>query len=109
MNATEVGKLTKRVVFQLPPVEPTEGNPDPAWTDYATCWCSIEPISARELLLSMQVQASITHRVKMWWYPGIKSLMRIKWGDRTLGIDSVIDKDEQHIELELICQEVLVV
>jgi SPP1 family predicted phage head-tail adaptor len=76
------------------------------WVNVATVWAGIEPIRGREYLAADQPRAELTHRVPMRYRPGIvPTTMRVKYGSRVFDIKSVIDPDERHVDLELMCTE----
>jgi SPP1 family predicted phage head-tail adaptor len=73
---------------------------------------SIEPLSGREQLLAGQMEAELTHRIRIRFYPGVKPHWRIVYNDllngtRVFDIDSVINPEEKHRELELMCTELV--
>ena len=71
-------------------------------------WAEIEPISGREYFSSQQVNAEISHRIKIRYRAGIKPNMRVKFGAaRVFNIVSVIDLKEAHREIHLMCTEVI--
>lgn len=75
------------------------------WTDFVTVYAHVEPLSGRELFQAQQVNDQLSHRITMRYYPGVKSTMRVKFGARILLIESVIDVDEHHREIQLMCLE----
>lgn len=77
------------------------------WEDIATVWASIEPISGREYWAGQQVQSEITHRIRIRYRPGIKPAMRVLYQNRLFEIESVIDYQERHEFLQLMCKEVV--
>ena len=94
------GKLQKRIRFKR-----RSGN---ELVDAGIeAWASVEPISGRELLTAVQVQASITHRVRMWYQPGITPDMLIDYNGRLMGISSIINPNDNNTELELLAEELV--
>lgn len=78
------------------------------WVDIATVWAGVEPIKGREYFAADKVRADITHRVPMRYRPGVvPTTMRVKFGARLFNITSVIDVEERHVDLELMCTEVV--
>lgn len=107
MNA---GQLRHRVIVEDNdgPTNDVYGQLRPAkWTKFADHWCAIEPLSGEELFAAQHVEAGVTHRVTMRFLDGLSPRMRIVDGNRTLNILRVIDRDERHIEHELLCREVV--
>jgi SPP1 family predicted phage head-tail adaptor len=102
----DAGKLKNRITFEKPStyIDGDKGQ-SVVWTYVGECWASIEPLTARELLNVMQVQASITHRIRCRFLSGINASMRIRYQERMFAITSVIDKEENHVELEILAEE----
>lgn len=83
-----------------------EVNP---WTDVATVWASVRPGASGERFISAadQVQATITHTVRVRYREGLSPKMRLKWEGRFLGIQSVVEPDGRKRELVLLCLEIV--
>jgi len=101
--------MRRRITFQQKDAtQNTRGDPIPNWTDYYTCRAEIEPLSGRELMAAMQVQADISHRVTIRW-PGTSITltpdMHIVYGTRLFDIQSILDTEERHRELQILCIE----
>lgn len=71
------------------------------------CWAHVEPLSGNELFEARQVIPEITHRVTLRYGVPASPEMVFKWGDRVLGIISVIDVEERHRELTVACKEIV--
>lgn len=102
----EIGKLRHRITFQehLKTPDGYKGH-TVEWTNFATVWASVEPLSGREYFFSHQVKADVTHRVKIRYRDDITVKMRIKFGARALAIESILDIKERHEVLEILCRE----
>lgn len=101
------GKLRHRITLQQVTRTPDGiGGYTETWTDVATVWAAVEPLRGRELFDAEQVQSEITHRVRIRYRSGVDSSMRVRFGARLFRIQSVIDVDERHREIQLMCQEV---
>ncbi|TGE31326.1 phage head closure protein [Desulfosporosinus sp. Sb-LF] len=70
-------------------------------------WAAIEPLTGREYYAAQQVNAEISHRIKIRYKGGIKPKMRVKYGDRYFNILAVLDITERHREIHLMCTEVI--
>jgi SPP1 family predicted phage head-tail adaptor len=78
------------------------------WTplDHApTAWARIEPLSGRELVQAMRLQARLTHKVTMRWRGDVTAAMRLVWGERVFNIRARLNPDERRRYLELLCEE----
>lgn len=103
------GKLNKRITIQ----EPTSGSParnaynekNVVWADFAELWAEIIPLIGREFWAQQQVQSEVTIKVRIRYKSGVLPTMRVVYGARTLYIKSVIDVDEAHKEMVLMCSE----
>ncbi|MBO8158832.1 phage head closure protein [Thermosyntropha sp.] len=103
-----IGDLRHRITIQEFVEQVDEyGTPIGAgWQDVCTVWAAVEPIQGREYILLQNTQSEVTIRIRIRFQPGIKPAMRVKYGNRIFDIQSVIDPEERHIELQLMCKEV---
>lgn len=106
----QIGKMRQRVTLQQPTLtQNSYGEPVAAWSDVQELWASILPASGMERYVSggEQLQASVTHRVRMRYRSDVSPIMRLTWGTRTLEIDSIQDPSGKTAEMVLLCKEVL--
>lgn len=106
------GKMRHRITFQtFDGTSDGYGDPldadDAHWPDVVTTWAAIDPISGREFYAAEQSQSEVTHKVRLRYRPGITTAMRISWQGRKLKILSVIDWEERHESLLLMCKELV--
>lgn len=102
----QAGRLRHRITIQEPVVARNGFNEAiTTWSNVATVWASVEPISGREFFAAEHVQSEITHRVRLRYRPGVTSEMRVSFGGRYLQIESVIDVRERNAEMQLMCRE----
>ena len=100
------GRLNRRVTLQRKTAATDAYGAEVAsWTDVATVWAAIEPLTGREFFASRQINAEITTRVVIRYLTGIVPAMRIVHGTRLYDILSVIDPRDAHVELQLMCTE----
>jgi SPP1 family predicted phage head-tail adaptor len=87
----------------------TYNNQVENWQPLVTVWAAVEPLSGRELLAAQQITEQVSHRLRTRYHPNITltGKLRGKLGTRLLNIHTVIDKDEAHIELEMLATEVI--
>ncbi len=102
----QAGRMRHRIKIQSP-VEARNGVGEiiTTWATLATVWASVEPLRGREFFDAEQMQAEVSTRVRMRYYPGITAQMRVLWGSRVLEIVTPIDVNERHKELQLMCRE----
>lgn len=110
------GKLQHRVTIQTL-VSPTDssGDPqrgeqgeliDPEWTDVATVWAAIEPLSAREFVQSAAMQSQVVARITIRQRAGITAAMRVVHGSKVYNVEGVLSDKESGLEyLTLPCSE----
>lgn len=78
------------------------------WTNVATVWAEISPLSVRDLLAAGQMQSEVTHRVRVRYgasIAAIDSSWRVLYGSRALTISGVRNINEASREFELLCHE----
>ena len=102
----DIGKLRHRIELQ----EKTTGRDSfgsevEQWNTKATVWASVEPIAGREYFLAQQVQSEVTHRIRIRYYAGLQSDWRIRFGTKLFDILSIIDFEERHVEMQIMCKE----
>lgn len=103
MNA---GEMRYSLTIQEPiNTQNSYGETIQTWRDFATVNGGVKPSSAREFWRASQQVADATHGVTIRYLPGVLPTMRILYGARVLNIISVLDNEERHVELNLICKE----
>jgi SPP1 family predicted phage head-tail adaptor len=102
----KAGALRHRVTIQqLTITQGPSGDLVEAWTDVATVYGAVEPLSGREYWQAQQVAAETSIRVRIRYRPGMETTMRLSHDGRTLEILSIVDPEERHRELQLMCRE----
>ena len=106
------GKMRPRITFQAFTGEQDSfGDPlqadDDNWKPVATLWAAIDPISGKEFYAAEQSQSEVTHKVRCRYRAGLTTAMRIKYGKRTFQIVSIIDWEERHESLLIMCKELV--
>ena len=102
----QAGQLRKRLTIQKrSTVQDSYGQPSTSWSDVVTVWGAVEPLSGRELMAAEAVQSEITHQVIIRYIAGITSKMRVLYGTRIFDIQNVLDENERHRMLTLLCLE----
>jgi len=100
------GRLRHRVTIQQPVVAVNGyGERITTWSTVAVVWAAVEPLRGREFFDAEQVQAEISHRVVLRYRSGLTTTMRLLHLTRVLHIGTIIDVDERHRELQLMCRE----
>ncbi len=102
------GRFRHRITLQeLVTGQDEAGQPVDMWQDVATVWAAVEPLRGREYFAAQQVQAEVTTRIRIRYRRGIRPEMRVLYDGRLFNILSVIDPEERHVELQLMCREVV--
>lgn len=83
------------------------GQPVDTWNDVATVWAAVEPLRGREYFAAAQVQAEVTTSIRIRYRKGIRPDMRVLYDGRLYNINAVIDPQERHRELQLMCKELV--
>lgn len=103
------GRLRHRITIQQKTtIVDQDGIPTETWAEFATVWASVEPLRGREYFQAAAVNAENMVRFRIRYRAGIRPDMRIQYDSRIFSINSVIDVDERHTEIHLMCQEVAV-
>lgn len=91
----------------------TYGEVTASWSSNIGAWARISPLRGSQFFASKQVQADMSHKITMRYATLAASTAirpgycRVKFGDRTFTINSVINVDERNIYLDLMCSEEL--
>lgn len=100
------GQLRQRVTLQRVTSVPNQyGEMVETWSDVVELYAAVEPLRGREFFDAEQVQAEISHRVRIRYYPGVVPTMRFVFGARHLAISAVINVDERRREMQCMCRE----
>lgn len=77
------------------------------WVDVKTVRASVEPLQGREYFSGIFQLGQTVTRVRIRYQPDIEidRKMRVKYGKQILAIYSVIDSQEKHKEIQLMCIE----
>lgn len=77
--ALAAGKLRHKVLIQYPLTtqDPATGAMIVVWTDVASVWASVEPLSAREFIAASAEQSEVNGKVVIRRRDGIDATMRI--------------------------------
>jgi len=84
------GELDQRVTLQRPDSAPDgRGGVTKGWSDIATVWARVRPISGRERAAAGQIEAAATYRVTIRRRTDITADCRIVWQGIVMNIRSV--------------------
>lgn len=71
------------------------------WSDVGTEYMSLEAVTAAERLSFDRMDATVTHRARMWNHSAVRMNYRLLWNGRTFHITSITEPDLVSIELLL--------
>lgn len=94
------GKLRHKVTIQArgEVQDPVSGDMVPGWTDFASVWASVEPLSARDFIAAQANQSEITARIVIRYREGILPTMRILHRGKVYAIHGVLPDAHSGLE-----------
>jgi SPP1 family predicted phage head-tail adaptor len=102
----KIGSLRHRVALQQKTIaEDNLMQQSEIWTEIATVWACIEPLSGREYFAAKQINAEISVRITIRYLPGIKTDIRAVLDGRIFEVLAVINPEERRKALILMCKE----
>ncbi|ATA26808.1 head-tail adaptor protein [Brenneria goodwinii] len=107
----KAGRLRHRVTIQnFTTTRDAGGQPIETWSDGATVWAEVAPISGRELVASGAVSAEATIRVWMRFRRDVSAVSRLlclngPFKDLTLDIIGPPIPDGKSTRLEILCKQ----
>lgn len=100
------GNLNKRITWQYSTkVSDGMGGFIITWVDACTTWSAIWPVSAAELIQTMQPVMTITHRIRIRYRSIFKASWRGKFGHRYFNIVSILNPSERCEWLDILAKE----
>lgn len=88
----QTGQFDRKAVIQQPvEVRNSMGEFTLQWSDWATRWISLAPLSGTEAITAMAVEATVTHRITMRYTNGLQPKYRIVCEGRTFEIISILE------------------
>jgi SPP1 family predicted phage head-tail adaptor len=100
------GPMRHRITIETPlDTQAADGSILTTWQVFATSRASIEPLIGRKYFAQQREQATVSHKIRMRYQPGITHKMRVAWGTRLFEIDSVLNVSERNREIVLMCSE----
>lgn len=104
-NMISAGKLNRRVVL-LNPVDTTVGTKTTrSWVPWKTLWANVRPMTAHEIYVYQQLDEQLSYTITVRYKIGITPMMRVQYKNRVFEVRSVIDPEECHEQIVMMCQE----
>lgn len=105
-RSSRIGKLRERVTLERMVRTPDGfGGTGVSWSLVATCRAEVISFKGREHTRAGRTETRTPFRVVTRYREDVTSAMRIRWRDRLLDIQSVIDPDGERRWLALDCIE----
>lgn len=102
------GLLRKRMTIQTGArVSDGQGGVTVTWSDVATVWGSLDGLKTDERINALAVQATLTHKIVIRYYPNLTPRHRVKVGTRVFNIIGVRNYQDKNVLLELDVVEVV--
>jgi SPP1 family predicted phage head-tail adaptor len=102
------GDLRHKIILQkLDQQADSYGERRETWSDFMTVWASIKPVSGREFFAAEAVNSEVSHKILIRYRPGVTASMRVKYKDRYFAVSAVLDFEERHEVLQLMCRELV--
>lgn len=81
----------------------TTGEITYTWSTFATTYAGIYPMSGREFIAAMQLQAQQVVQIAIRYIPGVVADMRVNWNGTIYNIKAVLDVESRERVLNLMC------
>ena len=103
----QIGSLNKRIDIQAETkISDGMGGYTTSWSTVASSIpAAIWPTSAKDITAMNSTTMIISHRVRIRYRSVLRSSWRLKFGNRYFAIVSIIDPNEEHKMLDLMCKE----
>ncbi len=102
----ESGKLRHVVAIQAStPSRDAAGKTSQSWSTAASVRAAFISHTGREFVQAQQIQAEMTHMVRIRHYSGLTTKHRLLFGSRVLGILSIDHRFERGREMIIQCKE----
>lgn len=105
------GALGQRITLQQRSIEQdVTGGQLSTWTDIATVWAEVMPLSGRELITAQSINSETSHQITLRWQsafanPKALAAMRVVFNGRYFNITAAINEDEGNRILTLMATE----
>ena len=86
----------------------SEGFSSETWTTVRTIWAHLAPLQGTELFQAGQNQEDISHVVTIRYAGDLNPQMRLLYGNRIFFVHNVLDMDDAHEWVTLLCKETII-
>ncbi len=111
MTVLTSGELNRRITLQQRTVmQDSFGEPMAVWSNLASLWAGIQPLSGRELELAKKVSSEVTHRITIRYQASLTdtsatAALRLLYRNRTFNVHAVLNEEETNVLLHLLASE----
>lgn len=99
------GRLRNKIdIYGKKTITTSIGSDKEVWQKIKTVYAEIRPLRGKEYLESVQLEHSISYKITIR-YTKIDETNYIKYDNRYFNIESVIDVENRHRDIELMCSE----
>ena len=108
MSCPTIGSLRHRITIQTYSESvDSYGDAIKAYSNGDTVWAKVTPLSGKERVEALQVEAETSHSVLIRYRSDIKPNMRFSFDSRILEITQAINLLERGEWLQCVCTEIL--
>ncbi|WP_159728379.1 phage head closure protein [Methylosinus sp. Ce-a6] len=106
MKVSNIGAMRERVaIYAQTQAVDDVGDITTTWTQVATCWARMRPLSARQVELAGRDDAIRRYEMKIRYRTDITTNSRIVWRGRRFDVEGVTDETEQRQFLTVFLSE----
>ncbi len=111
MSSVRAGQLSRRLrIQQRSTVQNTFGEPQLTWTDVATVWADIQPLTGRELESAQRMASEVSHQITVRFQPlfsdtRVVACYRGLYKARIFNIQACMNEDERNAVVTLLASE----
>ena len=102
--STPIGRFNRPIVIKEFTTVKVNGFPKQQWEDYHSCNAYIRHMNANDMLKIGTIVNNATIFVKIPYYEGITTKMRLEYKDKTYNITSIDNIEENNKFIDLICE-----
>jgi SPP1 family predicted phage head-tail adaptor len=102
----EAGELRRVITIQTLTETPDgQGGITQGWSTFRHCWAAVKPMGGDERQQYAQLYPSASVHVTVRYTAGLSPKQRILYGSRVFDVLAVVDDEERHRQVDLICKE----
>ena len=111
MSSLRAGQLNRRItVQQQSSAQDSYGAPVRTWTDVATVWADIQPLSGRELESAQRMASEVSHQITVRYQAPFTdtravAAYRVRYKGRVFNLHAALNEDEANVLITLLASE----